>query len=105
MKIRIEFSNAAQIDFEAIIAFYYPLNKKTASRYYSEILQRIESLAAFPEIGRIVPEFENEFYDRYRELICEHFIIIYRIEGEGIAILRMIDGRRLLRLDMIAGVE
>ena len=102
MKRKILKSKLSLIDLEAIIEYYYPLNKKTASRYYKEIFSRIKKLALFPEIGRIVPEFEEEFYDRYREIIYENYRIMYRIDADVIFILRIIDGRRLLDFNYIS---
>jgi plasmid stabilization system protein ParE len=104
MRIKVELSKTAIIDLESIIEYYFALNRAAASRYYREIIGRIKKLAAFPHIGRIVPEFEEEFYDKYRELIYENFRIIYRVEGKRIFILRIIDARRLLSFDFITDV-
>jgi len=102
MRRKVIKSKLSIIDLEAIIEYYYPLNKKAATRYYNEIFSRIKKLAYFPEIGRIVPEFEEEFYDRYREIIYENYRIIYRIDAYVICILRIIDGRRLLDFNYIS---
>ena len=104
MKKKIIKSKLSLIDLEAIIEYYYPLNKKTAARYYKGIISRIKRLTRFPEMGRIVPEFEEEFYDRYREIIYENYRIIYRIDADIIYILRIIDGRRLLDFNYISSV-
>ena len=104
MRKKIIKSKLSLIDLEAIIEYYYPLNKKTARRYYKEILSRIKKLTLFPRIGRIVPEFEEEFYDRYREIIYENYRIVYRINTDKIFILRIIDGRRLLDFNYISDV-
>ena len=104
MKKKIIQSKLSLIDLEAIIEYYYPLNKKTAARYYKGIMSRIKKLIRFPEMGRIVPEFEEEFYDKYRELIYENYRIIYRIDVDKIYILRIIDGRRLLDFNYISSI-
>ena len=52
-------------------------------------------------MGRIVPEFEDLFHDKYREIIYEHFRIIYKISGNVIIIIRIIDSRRLLEIDAV----
>jgi len=104
MKTRVELSKTAVIDLEGVVEHYFALNKSTASRYYREIMRRISELATFPEIGRIVPEFEEEFYDKYRERIYENFRIIYRVEGTRLFVLRIVDARRLLSFDFITDV-
>ena len=104
MKIKVVLSRTAVIDLEGIIEYYFELNRATARRYYREIIGRIRKLASFPLIGRIVPEFEEEFYDKYRELIHENFRIIYRVEGKRIFVLRIVNARRLLSFDFITDV-
>jgi plasmid stabilization system protein ParE len=101
MRTRVELSKSSLIDLEGIVEHYFALNKATASRYYREIVGRIRKLATFPQIGRIVPEFEEEFYDKYREIIYENFRIIYRVEGNHAFVLRIVDARRLLSFDFM----
>ena len=64
-------------------------------------MERVENLTKYPRIGRPVPEFIDIFYDKYRELIFESFRIMYRIEESKIIIIRIIDGRTLVDLDLI----
>jgi len=104
MKHTIKLSEAAFADIESIVEYYLRLNRKTAFRYYKEILKRIRNLSMFPRIGRIVPEFEEELFDKYREIIFKQFRIIYRIDHARILIIRIIDARRMLDLDLIAEV-
>jgi hypothetical protein len=52
-------------------------------------------------MGKIVPEFEDMFYDKYREIIYENFRIIYKIVDDTAVVVRIIDGRRLLELELV----
>ena len=52
-------------------------------------------------MGRLVPEFQDDFQNKYRELIYENYRIIYKIIDNEIIIIRIIDGRRLLESDMV----
>ena len=101
MTFKIIFSNLSIIDLENIIEYYYKLNQETAKKYYIKINEKIKSLKDFPEIGRIVPEFQDDFYDKYRELIYENYRIIYKIVVNEIYIVRIIDVRRLLDSEMV----
>lgn len=101
MAFKAILSDAANTDLEIIVEYYFELNKKTAKRYYTDIMTRIRKLRDFPQLGRIVPECEDIFYDKYRETIYEHFKIIYKIIEDTIVVLRIIDGRRLLEIDML----
>ena len=94
-------SHAAHIDLEIIVEYYYELNKNTAKKYYKNIINKIKNLRDFPKMGKIVPEFEDMFYDKYREIIYENFRIIYKIVDETVIVVRIIDGRRLLELELV----
>jgi len=93
MNSKIIFSTLSNIDLDKIISYYYDLNKSTAKKYYIEMMSLIKNLKKYPLVGRIVPECEDVFYDKYREIIYENFRIIYRIDGDRILILRFLDAR------------
>jgi plasmid stabilization system protein ParE len=52
-----------------------------------------ERLAAFPESGRIMPEFPTL---PYRKILVGNHRVLYRIEGEVVWIAAVVHGRRLL---------
>ena len=93
MVYKIILSSLFNIDLEKIISYYHELNVSTARRYYKGIIEVIKKLEKFPMLGRIVPECEDVFYDKYRELIYENYRIIYRFEAEQIYIIRILDAR------------
>jgi toxin ParE1/3/4 len=68
---------------------------KDAEIYASSLVQRIilavEKLTDFPRLGRVVPEADEE---TIRELLYQNYHIIYRIKGERIEILTVIQGSR-----------
>jgi len=55
------------------------------------LITRAESVAAFPEIGRVVPEFRQP---NLREVICRSYRVIYRLrrDEERIDIVRFWHG-------------
>ena len=53
--------------------------------------ERIEALANHPDLGRVVPEFEQSFL---RELIHAPFRIVYRRDPDLIRIVRVWRGER-----------
>jgi toxin ParE1/3/4 len=101
MNFKITFSNRAIIDLESIISHYFELDKNTAKRYYGEILLSVKQLQRFPKSGRIIPECEEYFSDKYREIIYENYRIMYKISDSEIIILRILDSRRLLDINFI----
>jgi toxin ParE1/3/4 len=75
---------------------YIALDSPTyAIRFIDKLVDRVEVLIDHSEVGRIVPEFENE---SIRELIEGNYRIIYKIKSiDEIAILRIHHSARLLR--------
>lgn len=62
-----------------------------ASSFVERIILAVEKLTTFPRLGRVVPEAEKE---TIRELLYHNYRIIYRINGELIEIITVIQGRR-----------
>ena len=58
-----------------------------------KIIREAENVAAFPRLGRIVPEFGNP---QIREIISQSYRVIYKFDEEGdlVAILRIWHGAR-----------
>jgi len=78
---------SAQADLADIVRYVARHNADAALRLGHELIMRATSLAAFPEIGRVVPEFRQP---NLREVICRSYRIIYRLrcDGEQIDIVR-----------------
>lgn len=60
-----------------------------------EVFQRIQALAGHPDMGRMVPEFDQPFR---RELIHPPFRIVYRRDPKRVRIVRVWRSERLLHL-------
>ena len=71
------------------------------ARLVARIIERIEALAEHPDLGRVVPEFDQPFL---RELIHRPFRIVYRRDDGALRIARVWRGERLLRLSGIAPI-
>jgi plasmid stabilization system protein ParE len=96
VKLPIRFAESAVEDFEQIITYYTEQEVPDIGyRFVSEIIQKIENLAGFPEMGRIVPEFNSK---SLRELIHPPYRIVYRLDPKHIRIVRIWRSERLLRL-------
>ncbi|WP_440997271.1 type II toxin-antitoxin system RelE/ParE family toxin [Arhodomonas sp. SL1] len=67
-------------------------NPAAATQWVEEIFGKVDSLAEFPEMGRLVPELRRV---DIRELIFGQFRIIYRV-GDSIYILTVRHSRQLL---------
>jgi toxin ParE1/3/4 len=62
-----------------------------ASSFVERIILAVEKLANFPRLGRVVPEAEEQ---TIRELLYRNYRLIYRINGDLIEIIAVVQGRR-----------
>jgi plasmid stabilization system protein ParE len=83
-------------DIASIAAFIARDSAYYAQKMVGAILEKGESVAHFPELGRMVPEFGR---DDIRERFIYSYRLIYRIEIDRIFILAVVHGRRLLDSD------
>ena len=92
----IRVAASAVADLEAIPAWYTEQGARAVGkRLVSEIIERIEDLAEHPDLGRVVPEFDQPFL---REIVHPPFRIVYRREPGSVRIVRVWRGERRLRL-------
>jgi plasmid stabilization system protein ParE len=80
-------------DLEAIITFIAKDNPGGARTFGNELIDRALAIAAFPELGRVVPEISEP---AVREIIHAAYRIIYEIfsDRETIYVLRFWHGAR-----------
>jgi plasmid stabilization system protein ParE len=95
-KNEVAFAESAVADLEAMQRWYAEQGAPTiGDRFVAEIFDRIASLRDHPEMGRIVPEFEQPFL---RELIHPPFRIVYRRDPGKVRIVRVWRSERRLVL-------
>lgn len=83
-------------DMEDILAYYADQEMpQVGSRLVAEIIADIELLSSQPRMGRLVPEFAQDFL---RELIRPPFRIVYRVDRDRVRIVRVWRSERLLKL-------
>ncbi len=92
----VTFAESALADLEAILAWYAEQDvPEVGRRLVEEVLDRVQALRNHPDMGRVVPEFDQPFL---RELIHPPFRIVYRREPKRIRVVRVWRSERLLRL-------
>jgi len=95
-KVVIRFAESALTDLESMRAWYAEHGvPDVGGRLLGEIVASIEALADHPDMGRIVPEFEQPFL---RELIRPPFRIVYRRDPKRVRIVRVWRSERLLEV-------
>ncbi|PCJ30513.1 MAG: addiction module toxin RelE [Gammaproteobacteria bacterium] len=94
--MKISFSGSAFEDIESIKEYYVKLEvPEIGENFVVAIFKHIETLTEHPDIGRIVPEF-NE--NHIRELIHPPFRIVYLRGQTVVQIIRVWRSERLLKL-------
>lgn len=92
----IEFSESAVADLEAILDWYVEqAAEEVGRRLVTDVFDRVQALEDHPDIGRIVPEFDQHWL---RELIFPPFRIVYKRGPEQIRIVRVWRAERMLEL-------
>ncbi|MBU0694020.1 MAG: type II toxin-antitoxin system RelE/ParE family toxin [Candidatus Omnitrophica bacterium] len=89
--MKIVWSDPAILDLENIKNYIAKDSPYYASIFVEKIIEAIDKLSSFPSIGRIVPEFNNK---NIREVIYQHYRVIYQTTQETIFILTVIHGGR-----------
>lgn len=95
-RISIGFAESALRDLEEVQAWYAEQGvPDVGTRLVEEVFQRVQVLSDHPEVGRVVPEFEQPYL---RELIHPPFRIVYRRDPQRVRIVRVWRSERLLFL-------
>jgi len=93
-RVRVELSCSAEQDLLEIIEWYVSQGaSEVGRRLVSQVIERTEQLRAFPDIGRIVPEFETPWL---RELEMPPFRIVYRRDESVVTVVRVWRSERLM---------
>ena len=93
MAFQIIWSAQARDDLQSIVLFIAQDNAPVAESFALRLMSKVDVLAQFPQIGRVVPE-ENDA--TIRELILRPYRIIYKVLAgkEIVAIARIWHGAR-----------
>ncbi len=98
-RMAISFAESALRDLEGVQAWYLEQGvSEVGARLVDAIFQRVEALTNHPDMGRVVPEFDQPFL---RELIHPPFRIVYRRDPQRVRIVRVWRSERLLHLPAV----
>ena len=83
----ISFAESALRDLEEVRTWHVEQGvHEIGVRPVEEVLQRIQALAEHPDLGRVVPEFDQPLL---RELIHPPFPIVYRRDPQQLRVVRV----------------
>jgi toxin ParE1/3/4 len=80
MAHKLIWAPSAILDLKDIFSYIAESSPQNSIRFIKSIFHQVEYLTAFPESGRIVPEFDDP---KIREIIRKPCRIIYRLKTKG----------------------
>lgn len=83
----------ATADLQEIKSYIAEDNIDAATKVVKEIIEKIESLAEFPEIGTMLM-YKIRLKSKYRYVICNQYLIFYIYEDNTVSIQRILHGKR-----------
>jgi len=87
----VAWSEPAKEDLKIIYDYIQHDSPHYAQQVISNIIEKTETLIDFPEIGRVVPEIDE---NNIREVFIYSYRIIYEISNKEIIIHAVIHGKR-----------
>lgn len=90
---RLIWTPSALRDVERLHGFLAPRSRDAARRAAGAIRRGVNALAAHPEIGRPVEEMPPEFREWFVQFGDSGYVVLYRYDGELVAILAVRHGR------------
>lgn len=96
--MELRFARSAIDDLQAIKIYYKEQGvPQIGEEFVRAILDHSTMLSIHPEVGRVVPEFNQ---DNIRELIHSPFRIVYLRQTTELVIIRVWRGERVLELPL-----
>ncbi len=89
--MKVVWAEAAENDLLEIGAYIKEANPSRAVSFIDEIIQAGEGIADMPRAFALVPRLEGK---GIRKLAVGRYLILYRIEAEGVRILHVAHGAR-----------
>ena len=92
--IRIDFAQSALEDLAGIREWYDSQQApQVGERMVAAVIARVEQLSAFPDSGKMVPEFDTPWL---RELELPPYRIVYRRDDSAVTVVRVRRSERLM---------
>lgn len=95
-RFTVDWSKIARKDLFLIIEHISLNNPAAAKRALQKTQEKAQQLKVYPERCRIVPELQRQGMSDYRELIIDHWRVIYKITGNQVLVVAVVDSRRNL---------
>lgn len=92
-RARVRWTHRSIEDLRAIGRYIAEDDPRAARQWVERLRQRAHEVASTPRAGRRVPEIDR---DDIREVLLRSYRIVYRVVRDGIEVLTVFEGHRLL---------
>lgn len=92
----VGWTKTARNDLHGIVHYLRQQSHAGAVSVFVLVKEKALDLNRFPERGRIVPELQSQGVFHYRELIIAHWRLIYKLAGDSVTVIAVLDSRRNL---------
>ena len=92
----------AENDLLGIVLYIAEESPGSAKKVLARIRTRTAKLGKSPLQGRVVPELLSQGISLYREVVVSPWRVIYRVEGERVYVVSVLDSRRNVE-DLLLG--
>ncbi len=93
-RLRVQWAEVAVRDLEELVSYIATDSELDASRVLNRLEKRAAALESNPGRGRVVSELAHFGMRTWRELVVRPYRLVYRIEGDTVTVLAILDGRR-----------
>ncbi len=87
----VKWTAPARTDLKKIFAYIAEDSRYYARQVVQNIVERTAALSDFPEMGRVVPELNEE---SVRELVIYSYRLVYEVKNQDVEVLAIIHGKR-----------
>lgn len=88
----VRWTEQASDDLQATTEFIAHDSPEYASLFATDVIDVVDRISAFPQMGRMVPETHNT---DIREVILGNYRIVYRVRGYDVEVLTVYHSARL----------
>jgi toxin ParE1/3/4 len=91
----VELTQGAEDDLEAIFDYLADnVSIEAATDLLDGLLKKVESLEGFPIRGNVPKELESVGIREFRQVLMNHYRLIYRVIADKVFVMVIADGRR-----------
>ncbi len=89
--MKIVWTSSAASDLQSVRDYIARDSQYYAARFVARIIKAVDPLKSFPELGQVVPEFQE---DEIRERVLDNYRILYQVQTDRVLVLAIVHAGR-----------